>query len=402
MYELCMPALGADMEYGVLTEWCVKAGDTVKKGDIVALVETQKAALEVETWKDGVVKELCVDLGEKVPVGETILRLQTAEIDQIDDAKGKDKTAIPAQNRGLDHTQEKAESFIAHAGSDGLEGGEQQRVRATPVARKLAAANKIDISLVTATGSDGAVTKSDVEHFLKLGIEKKGFVEAGKEAESSTRAAIARLMERSKREIPHYYLHLAIDMSTAMDWLALENEKRPIEKRMVYAALLLRALTLAAQDFPTLNGFWQEGRFEQAEGVDLGVAVSLRKGGLIAPTICKAHQLNLEQQMERLGDLVTRARKGVLRSSEMAPPSITITNLGERGVDTVYGVIYPPQVALVGFGRLQQRPCCVGGQILARSVIEVTLAADHRASDGHLGAGFLDAIDKYLQKPGLL
>ncbi len=208
-------------------------------------------------------------------------------------------------------------------------------------------------------------------------------------------------MARSKREIPHYYLATTIDMSAALTWTANANATRPVAERLLPAALLLKATALAAREIPATNGFWDDG-FQPSPGVHVGVAVFLRGGGLVAPAIHDADQLGLDALMGALRDLVGRARAGTLRSSEMSDPTITVTNLGEQGVEDVFGVIYPPQVALVGFGRIVERPWAAGGMLGVRPIVRATLAADHRVSDGHEGARFLGVIDRMLQAPEAL
>lgn len=214
------------------------------------------------------------------------------------------------------------------------------------------------------------------------------------------RKAIAAAMARSKREIPHYYLATQIDMSRAMAWLTEENLKRPVANRILYSVLLLKAVAIAIREFPEMNGFWVDGAFKPAEAVHIGVAVSLHKGGgLIAPAIHDIDKKNLDEIMVNLRDLVKRVRAGVLRSSEIADATTTVTSLGDQGVETVFGIIYPPQVALVGFGKIVERPWAANGMVGARPVMTATLAADHRASDGHCGALFLAAIERILQEP---
>lgn len=212
------------------------------------------------------------------------------------------------------------------------------------------------------------------------------------------RHAIGALMARSKREIPHYYLATSIDLHAALGWLAEVNARRPVTERLLPAALLLKATALAAREVPVVNGSWDDG-FRPAPAVHVGVAVSLRGGGLVAPAIHGTDELTVDALMAALRDLVARARRGVLRSSEMSDPTITVTNLGDQGVEEVFGVIYPPQVALVGFGRIVDRPWAAGGMVGVRPLIRATLAGDHRASDGHDGARFLAAIDRLLQAP---
>jgi pyruvate dehydrogenase E2 component (dihydrolipoamide acetyltransferase) len=213
------------------------------------------------------------------------------------------------------------------------------------------------------------------------------------------RQAIGALMARSKREIPHYYLEHQIEMSRALSWLEERNRERGVGERLLPPALLLKAVARAAAEIPALNGFWVDGAFQPAPGVHLGVAISLRGGGLVAPAIHDADEKSLDRLMAELLDLVNRARVGRLRGTEMADPTLTVTNLGELGADLVHGVIYPPQVALVGFGAIRTVPWAADGMVGPRPAVTATLAADHRASDGHAGSRFLTQIDHHLQEP---
>lgn len=216
------------------------------------------------------------------------------------------------------------------------------------------------------------------------------------------RGAIAAAMSRSKREIPHYYLSTDIDLGRALAWLEVENAKRKVADRLLPAALLLKATALAIHEVPEVNGTFQDGRFTPGATVNLGVAISLRTGGLIAPALLDAQALSLTDLMTRLTDLVTRARATQLRSSELGTATITVSNLGDQGVGVVFPVIHPPQVAMVGFGRVQQRPWVVEGQVVPRPIVTASLAADHRVSDGHRGGRFLGALEKLLQQPDRL
>ena len=206
-------------------------------------------------------------------------------------------------------------------------------------------------------------------------------------------------MARSKREVPHYYLATDIDMTAALAWLAAENLKRPVAERLIPAVLLLKATALAAAEVPEMNGLYIDGSFRRSADVHIGVAVSLRGGGLIAPALHDVEKKSLPELMKGMVDLVQRTRTGMLRTSEMSDPTITVTNLGDRGVDSVFGVIYVPQVALVGFGKIGERPWAANGMVGARSVVTATLAADHRVSDGHRGGLYLAAIGRLLQEP---
>jgi len=219
---------------------------------------------------------------------------------------------------------------------------------------------------------------------------------------SPMRRAIASAMSRSKREIPHYYLAQTIDVEQALRWLEARNAERPITERLLPGALLLKAAARAAQDTPALNGTWENDAFVGSERVDLGVVLSLRSGGLAAPTFVDAANRELDALMAALRDVTQRARTGRLRSSELGAASITVSSLGETGVDTLYPVIHPPQVAIVGFGGIVKRPWVVDDGLHVRRVVTATLAADHRASDGHVGARFLTTLERWLHRPETL
>jgi pyruvate dehydrogenase E2 component (dihydrolipoamide acetyltransferase) len=161
-------------------------------------------------------------------------------------------------------------------------------------------------------------------------------------------------------------------------------------------------MALALREFPELNAAWTDGQIVPSPAIHVGVAISLRQGGLLAPALHHTDRQSLDDLMRNLRDLVNRTRGGVLRSSELADPTITLTNLGDEGVETVFGIIYPPQVALVGFGKVVERPWSVDGQIVSRPVVTATLSADHRVGDGHRGSLFLLAVDRLLQEPSKL
>jgi pyruvate dehydrogenase E2 component (dihydrolipoamide acetyltransferase) len=216
------------------------------------------------------------------------------------------------------------------------------------------------------------------------------------------RRRIGAAMERSKREIPHYYLGTDIDMSPALAWLASENARRPVTERLLPAALLLKAVALGAAAAPELNGHWLGGAFRPGQGVHVGVIVSLRGGGLLVPTLRDVDRKDVGALMRELRDATGRARRATLRSGDVTEATLSVTNLGDTGVESVLGVIYPPQVALVGFGRIVERPWAEGGLLGVRPVLRATLSADHRASDGQRGARFLAAVARALARPETL
>ena len=376
MIEFKLPSLGADMDEGKLLEWKVKPGDKVKRGDLVAVVETPKAAVDVEIWQDGVVQELITKPGETIPVGTVMARLAAA---------GEAPAAAPAAAPALAPAPAPAPAPSRHPVS--------------PAARKHARELGVDVEKLPGSGPHGAVTVEDVEQAAKGAAKPAPAAAPPSDKALAMRKAIATAMSRSKREIPHYYLSQLVPMQRAQDWLTTYNEKRPVTERVLMGALQLKAVALALKDFPDFNGFWKDNAFEPASGIHVGVAISLRQGGLIAPAIHDVAERSLDELMKALADLVRRARAGSLRSSEMSDPTITVTNLGDQGVDEVFPIIYPPQVAIVGFGRLAPRPWAEDGMIGAVPAVVASLGGDHRASDGHRGARFLAALAALLQEP---
>ncbi|MGI5466596.1 2-oxo acid dehydrogenase subunit E2 [Streptomyces sp. CA-132043] len=451
-----MPTLGADMEQGTLTEWLVRPGDHVTKGDPVAVIETAKSDIEVECFESGVITELLAEPGDVLPVGSPLAQITAeAEAGAVPPAADEKAAsglvspkspAAPATAKPTPPMEPVTSPLVRHLAHDKHidlatvhgtgRGGRVTRsdveraasppvrVRATPMARRVAVELNVDLAAVQGTGDAGAVCVADVRGWAAAHPQPAspdGRSEAGNVPQTaaaaphrttngpaaevrdhhreSTRSAIAALMARSQREIPHYYLSRTIDLTRAMAWMNTHNRDRPVSQRLLPACLLLKAAARAAREVPETNGHWTDGRFRPAGTVRLGVAIALRGGGLVAPVLRDADEDALPQLMARLKDLVNRVRTGRLKSSETGDPSITVTSIGDRGADAVYGVIYPPQVALVGFGTVQERPCAVDGLLGIRPTVVATLAGDHRASDGATGARYLATVERLLQQP---
>ncbi|RAX16939.1 biotin/lipoyl-binding protein [Pseudarthrobacter sp. AG30] len=355
---------------------------------------------------------------------------------------GVDVGRLSGSGAGGEVTRADVERAAAASGTRAPEPAtapEAHRVRSSPLARRLAAELGVDLPAVTGTGPGGAVTEEDVLAAVpprgrparEPGADKPAEAPpsearppapaqptapgnapekalpaaprqeraaAGSKAES-LRQAIGALMSRSKKEIPHYYLATTLDLAAAMAWMQAANQQRPVTARLVPSALLLKATALAAKEVPDMNGFFTRGAFQPSSAVHLGVAVALRHGGIVAPAVHDADTLTLDDLMEQLRGLVSRARAGRLQRAEMADPTITVTNLGDLGVESVYGVIYPPQVAMVGFGKVLEQPWAHNGMLGIRHAATATLSADHRVSDGLRGGRFLTRIDELLQTP---
>ena len=384
-----MPILTADMSAGTLVEWRKKPGDALERGDIIALVETDKGLIDIEVFTPGVLETIVVPPGATVPTGAVLAIIRDEAPTGAPPVPAAPPPALPPSPVAA------ARPPIAPAPPG--------RLKISPLARKLAAELGVDPATLRGTGVGGAIRREDIEQ--AAAARAVAPAEKPREAldrQARLRQAIGAAMARSKREIPHYYLATTIDMHRAMTWLAEENLKRPVTDRLVYGVLLIRAVALALKEVPELNSVWRGSELVRSEAIHVGVAISLRGGGLVAPALHDTAAQSLGDLMRSFRDLVQRARSGGLRSSELSDPTITVTSLGEQGVETVFGVIFPPQVAIVGFGKLVERPWALAGQVAARPVVTATLSADHRVSDGHRGGLFLAAVDRLLQAPALL
>jgi pyruvate dehydrogenase E2 component (dihydrolipoamide acetyltransferase) len=442
MSEFTMPSLGADMERGVLVEWYVREGDPVERGQVIAAVDTDKAVVDVEVFRSGVIERLLVEPGTTVPVGTplaliadrddagTVVATSTSTatdaasrpvagsaVDQEDRSViGGERSQHPSVVRSplIRHLAERLDVDVASVRGTGV-GGRVTRadveragarppragVRASPRARRQAAEWGLDVSRLQGTGPGGAVVIADVVDARDVGpVVAAEQRTAPPDRARSVRQAVARLMERSSREIPHFHLTHLVDLTELDAHVRQVNADREPAQRLAPAAVLFRAVALAAAEVPELNGYWQSGGFQAAERVDLAFVVALRGGGVIAPVVHDADRVGLDDLMQTLRGLVERARRGSLRSSELQGASLTFTHLGDRGVDTVHGLIHPPQVALVGAGRVRERPVVVDGEVVARPSVVLSLAVDHRAADGTLGSRMLRRIESALKNPG--
>ncbi len=459
-----MPSLGADMTEGTVVRWLVRPGDLVHRGDIVATIDTDKAEIDAEIFQDGRIDELLVPIGERVPVGTALARLTSAgpvsaaAVSGVPVSGGPVSAAavsgvpvsgvpvsgVPATvlsgsvvartrpstfsplvrrlaaDHGLDLTRLEGHGPGGTVTRGDVEGAEVRRlpgrvvVRASPRARRLAAAAGLELSGISGTGPGGAVLATDIRTVTPVtgtpppgappseGPSPEGPTASAVGATRRPRRPLADLMSRSKREIPHYYLAQDVSFAAASAWLLETNADRSAASRLLPVALVLKATALAVEQTDGFNGFWVDGEFRPADAVHLGVAIARRGGGLLAPCIHDAARLPLDELMSCLRDLVERTRSGRMRSSEMSDATVTVTALGDQGVQQVFGVIYPPQVAMIGVGAITERAWAERGMVGARPVVTLTLAADHRASDGHDGARLLARIDALLQSPNEL
>ena len=405
MSEFRMPSLGADMEAGLLVAWQKKPGDKVRRGETIAEVETDKGIIEIESFADGTLEKIVVPEGERVPVGTLLALIQTADEAATPTASAE---AAPAVVPPASATPPRGAPSPAVTGKlvPTSSASTIPRRAVSPAARRKASELGVNVDQLPGTGPGGAVTLDDVQRAASAAPPPTAAPPPAPmtdaERAARMRQTIAAAMSRSKREIPHYYLSHTIDLEPALAWLARENERRAVTERLLYGVLLLKAVALALRETPELNAIWERDRAVTRPDIHVGTAIALRQGGLIAPALHHTDRKSLDELMAGFRDLVNRTRTGGLRSSELSDPTITVTSLGERGVEAVFGIIYPPQTAIVGFGKVVERPWSIGGQIVSRRVITASVSADHRVTDGHRGGLFLSAVERLLQEPDKL
>ena len=424
-----MPKLGADMEDATLIEWKVQEGDHVNNGDIIAEIETVKGDIDVEVFENGIVEKIVAQPGQKLPVGTVLAYINTngQHVSDQEEPKKEPPTEIPPTK---DPVRQPTPPEIVPLEKDPIRkpsppeidppfvdpipkppshrNKETGEYKASPLARKMAHELGINLSEITPSSTSGIIHKIDIEQYQESQSERSPssatIISTSPEIPTSKRkanmrSAIAAAMSKSNNEIPHYFVESTIDLKKMMDWLINENRQRTVKDRLLPIALLLKATSLALSDIPELNAYWIDGTHQVQKPINIGITIALREGGLVIPAIQNTNQLTIGELMDKMTDVIMRARSANLRSSELSSGTITVTSLGDRGAEKVMGIIYPPQVALVGFGKIMDKRIVVNSMLAIRPTVVVTLAADHRATDGLTGSRFLERLDQLLQSP---
>jgi pyruvate dehydrogenase E2 component (dihydrolipoamide acetyltransferase) len=423
MSAFLMPSLGADMEAGTLGEQLKSPGDTVKHGDIIGTIETQKGVIEIEAFQDGILENWLVDIGTQVPVGTPLANIRAAAEVLLSEPPGQPDAPKPEEPEvpqpfdpapapDLPEYPDPQDPSPQPPGPElpmpdlpepeiqwpedtkiNLATVGQSRPRITPAARRRAAQAGLDLSSLGTQQTGTTITRSDIAALIET---------PRADPLPDMRGAIAAAVSRSKPENPHYYLSHQADLTTADAFVTKTNANRAPEDRLLMGALFLKAIALAVRKVAEMNGHYENSEFNPSEPIHAGLAISMRGGGLVAPALLDTATLKLDELMRNMRDLVTRVRAGRFRSRELSDATITLTSLGDRGVDQLHGVIYPPQVAIVGIGTPSLRPWVHEGQVVPRLIADITLAADHRVSDGRRGALFLKTIAENLTTPEAL
>ena len=380
--EVIMPKMGQTMEKGKIIKWLKKDGEEVRRGDPLLEIETDKTTIEVEARESGRLRILAEE-GEEVPIATTIAYII------------KEGEPIPEGKKPGEDELKKAKAAAI------------KRVKASPLARKIAEERGVDLTKVQGTGLGGRITKDDVLAYLER-VSKASSAEAvSMEYEvvpmSSMRQAIARKMVESKTHIPHFYVTVQVDMTEAVKMreslISLFEAKKGV--RLSFTHLLIKAVASALEKYPQLNATFEEDEIRIWKDVNIGIAVSL-EDGLIVPVLRRANKLSLFEIASQASELIEKAREKRLREDEFSGGTFTISNMGAVGVDSFIAIINVPETAILATGKISDKPAVVDGQLVIRKMMNMTLSADHRVVDGVTAAKFLQEIKGLLESPYLL
>jgi pyruvate dehydrogenase E2 component (dihydrolipoamide acetyltransferase) len=446
MAEVIMPKMGDAMEEGTLLKWLKNAGDEVAEGDPIAEIETDKVTLEIEASEAGFLTNTLVAEGDTVPIGTAVATIGTEdEVGQSPDGaatgtdtppevktEGQEEAPGEAAHGAEETEAEPQEPDLERAAPRGeqeteprpVERAEGERLRASPLVKRLAGEHDIDLSQVNGSGPGGRIVKADIAAYVSGEQEPpRARAEAAPAAAPAPRQApasapapaegttveISRMKQRtgermaqSKQEIPHFYVSTSVEMSAALEFRKQANAAfEESGGKVSVNDLVIKAAALALVDNPNVNRSYVNGQLVQHDAIDINMAVAV-DGGLIAPFVPRADQKSLGAISRLARDLGRRAREGGLRPEEYQGGTFTISNLGMFDVDEFIAVINPPQAAILAVASVRETPVVRDGEIVVGNTMQITLAADHRALDGAEVAHFLQSVKRYLEHPMLL
>jgi pyruvate dehydrogenase E2 component (dihydrolipoamide acetyltransferase) len=410
MADVLMPRLSDTMEEGVLSQWVKREGDQVRKGDVLAVIETDKAAMEMEAYDEGVLTRILVAEGTAVPIGTPIGVIGEAVAE----------AAAPSPVPAPDNPERAVVLPVAPAPRPGAEAAPARRPPASPLARKLARERGVDLSTVQGSGPGGRIVQADIEQAardgnppassspLTVGTPQPVFAAvaplalATEEAEeiplTTVRRLTAQRLAASAREAPHFYLTVVAEASQLLAFRAQANGRRGAAVKISVTDLLIRACATALAAHPEVNASWDETRILRHRHVSIGIAVAI-EDGLIVPVVRDAGRKTLTEIAREARDLTTRARSRKLTPDELTGGTFTISNLGMYGIRQFTAVINPPQAAILAVGEAVRQPVVRGDQVVIGTTMTLTLSIDHRAVDGAAAAGFLTRLRELIEQP---
>ena len=404
--SIVMPQMGYDMQQGTVVRWHKQEGDPVARGDVLADIETDKATVEFEAYVGGVLRKIVAQEGIAIPVGDLIAVIagpdEALPEGLLSRTGSGDTDDAPGGNRATTAAAQPV-STVTPAPPAAAPGGE---VRASPIARRMAREQGIDLAVVTGTGPGGRIVEQDVLNHLEAASQPSSdTASASAEPErvdlSRMRQTIAKVTSDSKRDIPHFYVSSEVDMTKATEMRGDLNEVLSTDSRVSVNDLVVKACALALQKFPKFNAFYQGGHLQMNPDINIGIAIAL-ESGLIVPGINGCQAKSLVEIAAASRDLIARAHSGTLRNEEYSGTTFSVSNLGMFDVDSFTAIIYPPHAAILAVGRVKEQPVARGGQVTVAQIMTATLSVDHRVADGAEAAQFIMEIKGLLEKPAAL
>lgn len=413
--EVVMPQMGYDMQEGKILRWLKKEGEPVARGEVIAEIETDKAAIEMPAYAAGVLGKIYVEEGATVPVGHVVAVI-SAPGEEIPERTPDVPAAPPAEAAAPAREAPAAPSATPSAAAG--------TVKASPVARRLAEETGVNLQAVSGTGPGGRITKTDVEAFAAAppapSVPSAQPEEAPEEAAATPattidqapdvvqldpmRRAIARVTTASNRDVPHFYVTAEIDMDSVMETRSQVNRDLQEQEglRVSVNDFIIKASAKALARFPNLNAFFDGDSLKMNRMINIGVAMDMKGQGLIIPAVLDVGSKSLVEISKAVRRLAERARSGHLTQEEYTAGTFTISNLGMFNVDSFTAIIFPPQAAVLATGSVKKRPVVRNDQIVVGQVMNATLSVDHRTSDGAEAAQFMGEVKRLLETPSLL
>jgi len=416
--EITMPSMGADMTEGTIVKWLKNEGDKVSKGDKLAEIETDKTVVEMESYNEGILKKILVKEGTKIRVGKTIAYIgdpnDAVPENGLSEEKQSDNEEEPEKLLLESTTENLSEEVVSDKNPQKIteitEDPDNYRIKASPMAKKLANEKSIRLEDIIGTGPGGRITKDDVNNYVpgprlvsssSIGVKKTTILESSDILLNSMRQAIAKVTVRSKAEKPHFQVTVEIDMTEAMKTRKDINEiSEKDEIKISVNDLVLKATINSLIKYPKWNSFFDGEKLTGHSSINLGIAIALDQG-LIVPAILDSQNLDLFALSIASKSLGKRARGDGenLTNDELTGATFSTSNLGMFGTHSFTAIIVPPQSGIIALGTVKKEPKVINDQILVREIMYATLSADHRVGDGAEGAIFMNEFKQNLEKP---
>jgi pyruvate dehydrogenase E2 component (dihydrolipoamide acetyltransferase) len=399
---IAMPKLSDTMDEGIILKWVKKEGQEIKQGEILAEVQTDKADMELEAYDGGIVRKLFVPEGAGVPVGRPIAIIGTADED-ISAMLQASGTAAPKKSAHADSPAPQAAAPAPSAAAL-APAREEGRLKASPLAKKLAEELQVDIAAVTGSGPNGRIVKQDVKLFASQPSASPGGRLIQNRADTAVpltlmRKTIAKRLTESKVTAPHFYLNYEVEMKKVIEFRSTINAS--VDAKISFNDLIVKAVASALRKHPDVNATFAGDKIIRHGSVHIGIAVAIEEG-LITPVVRDADQKGLSEISAESKELATRARDKKLKPEEFSGGTFTVSNLGMFGVDSFTAIINPPEGAILAVGSIVEKPVVENGQIVVGARMMMTLSCDHRVIDGATGAQFMQDLKKFLENPALL